>query len=118
LTIDFTSPADNLYMSKLTSIAIGLLTAVAILPASQAMAATSNASSAIQQPAGDLHAQVIFKIGPQIRREPVYNSGWREQRLRNRLDRAREREARARWEADRARSRQYDRRYNPGNYRY
>jgi hypothetical protein len=104
-------------MSKLTSIAIGLLTAVAILPAAQAMAATSK-TPAVEQPAGDLHAQVILKIGPQIRREPAYNSGWREQRLRNRLDRSREREARARWEADRARSRQYDRRYNPGNYRY
>jgi hypothetical protein len=104
-------------MSKLTSIAIGLLTAVAIVPTSQAMAATSN-TPAIPQPAGDLHAQVILKIGPQIRREPGYNSGWREDRIRQRLDRSREREARARWEAERARSRQYDRRYDRGYYRY
>jgi hypothetical protein len=108
-------------MSKLTSIAIGLLTAVAILPASQAMAATSQ-TPALEQPAGDLHAQVILKIGPQIqqpiRRGPVYNSGLQQERLRRRLDRTREREARARLEADRLRSRQYDRRYAPGNYRY
>jgi hypothetical protein len=108
-------------MSKLTSIAIGLLTAVAILPASQAMAANSR-TPALEQPAGDLHAQVILKIGPQIqqpiRRGSVYNSGVREDRFRRRLDRAQEREARARWEADRLRSRQYDRRYAPGNYRY
>jgi hypothetical protein len=98
-------------MSKFTSIVIGLLTAVAILPASQVMAATST-NPVVQQPSGDLHAQVILKVGPQYRRDRGYNSSVREERLRRRLDRVQEREARARQEAERLRSRRYDRRYN------
>ncbi len=98
-------------MSKLTSIAIALLTAVTILPASPGMAAT-NITPAAQQPSENLHAQVILKIGSQDRQDRVYNSTWREDRLRRRLDRAQEREARARWEAELLRSRQYNRRYD------
>jgi hypothetical protein len=98
-------------MSKLNSIVIGLLTAVAILPASQAMAA-SNTTPVALQPSGDLHAQVILKIGSPYRRDRVYNSTWREERLQRRLDRAQEREIRARQQVERIRSRQYDRRYN------
>jgi hypothetical protein len=98
-------------MSKLTSIAIGLIAAVAILPTAQAMAATNTTSVALQ-PSDNLHAQVILKIGSQDRRDRGYNSTWREDRLRRRIDRAQEREARARWEAERLRSRQYNRRYD------
>ncbi|WP_310482510.1 hypothetical protein [Chamaesiphon sp. VAR_48_metabat_403] len=98
-------------MSKFTSIVIGLLSAVAILPASQVMAATSNTPVA-QQPSGDLHAQVILKLGPQYRRDQGYNSNVRQDRLRRRIDRAQEREARARQEAERLRARQNNRRYN------
>ena len=98
-------------MSNFTSIVIGLLTAVALLPASQVMAAT-NTTPVARQPSGDLHAQVILKVGPQYRRDRVYNSNVRDERLRRRLDRAQEREARARQEVERLRSRQYDRRYN------
>jgi hypothetical protein len=93
-------------MSKLTSLAMGVLTAVALVPSAQAMAATRNPASAIQQPAGDLHAQVILKIGPQGR-ERGYYSNWREERLRRRLEWEREREARARWGSDYRRDRYY-----------
>ena len=55
-------------MLKLTSLALGLLTVIAIAPKSEAMSA-NNVQSSLQQPAGDLHAQVIFKIGtPEYRR--------------------------------------------------
>jgi hypothetical protein len=49
-------------MSKLTSLAIGLMTVVLMAPNSQAMTTTSTTSS-VQKPAGDLHAQLIIKIG-------------------------------------------------------
>jgi hypothetical protein len=49
-------------MLKLTSLAIGLLTVLTIAPQSEAMAATVNSTSR-HQPAGDLHAQLIIKIG-------------------------------------------------------
>lgn len=104
-------------MSKLTSIVIGLLTAVTILPASPAMAATNTTPVALQ-PSEDLHAQVILKIGSQDRRDRGSNSTWRENRLRQRIERAQEREARARWQAERLRSRQYDRRYDRRYDRY
>jgi hypothetical protein len=50
-------------MLKLTALALGLLTVIAIAPASQA-ATTVNPVS-LHQAAGDLHAQVIVKIGEQ-----------------------------------------------------
>jgi hypothetical protein len=106
-------------MSKLTSLAVGLLSALAIVPASSAMAATSNPTHNLT-PAGDLHAQVIFKIGPQYR-ERGYDRGysrWEIERQR-RLEWEREREARARWRSgyydrgryDRGYRRDYDRDY-------
>jgi hypothetical protein len=95
LTSDFTSLKDDLYMSKLTTLAIGLLSAIAILPASQTMAATANPASAINKPAADLHAQVILKVGPG--RDRGYYSNWEADRYRRRLEWQREHEARARW---------------------
>jgi hypothetical protein len=49
-------------MLKFTSLAIGLLTVLAIAPKSEAMTATINSPS-LHQPTGDLHAQLIIKIG-------------------------------------------------------
>jgi hypothetical protein len=86
---------DDLYMSKLTTLAISLLGAIALLPASQAMAATGSPESAINQPVGDLHAQVILRVGPG--RDRGYYSNWEADRYRRRLEWQREREARARW---------------------
>jgi hypothetical protein len=82
-------------MSKLTTLAIGLLGAIAIFPASPAMAATGSPEPTIKQPAGDLHAQVILKVGPNTNRG--YYSNWEADRYRRRLEWQREREARARW---------------------
>ncbi|WP_373543597.1 hypothetical protein [Chamaesiphon sp.] len=103
-------------MSKLTSLAIGLLTAMAIFPAAQAMAAT-HTTSTLPTPSADLQAQVIFKIGPQYRRG--YDSNW-EYRYR-RAEWERKREARDRWRSDYYRDRDYrrdDRRDYRRDYRY
>jgi hypothetical protein len=104
-------------MLKFKSLAIGLFTAISIFPAAQAMAATGHASE-IQQPDRELHAQVILKVGPQIRRDRVYYPQRRINRFYRQREWEREREVRARWESDRPRYRQYDRRYYPRPYRY
>ncbi len=49
-------------MLKLTSLAIGLITLVSFAPKSEAMNANVQPSS-LQQPAGNLHSQIIFRIG-------------------------------------------------------
>lgn len=98
-------------MSKLTSLAIGLLTAMAIFPAAQAMAA-SNTTSTLPAPSADLHAQVIFKIGPQYRRGYDYNSDSDRYR---RAEWERKREARDRWKSDYRRD---DRDYRRDNRDY
>lgn len=54
-------------MLKLTSLALGLLTVMAIAPKSEAMSANTNPLS-LQQPAGNLHSQVIIKLGGQSER--------------------------------------------------
>jgi hypothetical protein len=49
-------------MLKFTSLAIGLLTIISFAPKSEAMTANIQPSS-LQQPAGNLHSQIIFRIG-------------------------------------------------------
>jgi hypothetical protein len=49
-------------MLKLMSLAIGLLTIVSMTPKSEAMSANIQPSS-LQQPATNLHSQIIFRIG-------------------------------------------------------
>ena len=49
-------------MPKLTALAISLLTVMSIAPKSQALS-TTDSSVFARQPAGDLHAQLIIKIG-------------------------------------------------------
>ncbi len=103
-------------MSKLTSLAVGLLTAISIVPAAQAMAASSN-TSVTSRPAADLHAQVIVKIGTPVYREPEYHRDWEARR--RHIEWEREREARARWEAER-RHHRYEREHREyhGDYRH
>jgi hypothetical protein len=48
-------------MLKLISLAIGLITIVSIAPKSEAM--TANMQPLLQQPAANLHSQIIFRIG-------------------------------------------------------
>jgi hypothetical protein len=85
-------------MLKLTSLVLGLLTVMAIAPASQA-ATTSNPLS-IQKPAGDLHSQVIIKLGGQ----PEYHHRGEAERRRE-LERERERERALEREREAARRR-------------
>ena len=73
-------------MLKLTSLALGLLTVIALAPASQA--ATTITPLSLQQPAGNLHSQVILKIGG----SPVYHES-AEARRRREIELEREREA-------------------------
>jgi hypothetical protein len=49
-------------MLKFMSIAIGLITIVSFAPKSEAMSANIQPSS-LQQPAANLHSQIIFRIG-------------------------------------------------------
>jgi hypothetical protein len=49
-------------MSKFTALAIGLLSVISIVPTAQAATGISNQGN-LQQPAGDLHAQVIIRLG-------------------------------------------------------
>ena len=53
-------------MSKLTTLAIALLTVISIAPKSQAMTTNTNAPS-LEQPAANLHSQVILKVAEQPR---------------------------------------------------
>jgi hypothetical protein len=98
-------------MLKLTSLAIGLFTAILTIPASQVMAANTN-TPAIQQPSADLHAQIIIvKIGSQGRGRGYY-SNWE--------GRSRARYHRARWGSGYPRYRHYRgyyRNYHRGYYR-
>jgi hypothetical protein len=56
----FTTQVE-LHMLKLTSLAIGLLAVISIAPNSEAM--TANTQPSLQQPAANLHSQIIFRIG-------------------------------------------------------
>jgi hypothetical protein len=83
-------------MLKLTSLAIGLLTVISMAPSSVAMTAPTRSVS-IEQPATNLHSQIILKFGNR-------NNNRRADYQRRReleLQREREREA--------ARRRRYDR---------
>jgi hypothetical protein len=63
----------NLAMLKITPLALGLLALLSIAANAQAaMTNTSPQSQSVQQPAIDLHAQIIIKLGgqPEPRREP------------------------------------------------
>lgn len=53
---------QNLAMSKLIAITAGLFSVIALVPTAQAATSTSNQST-LQKPTGDLHAQVIIRLG-------------------------------------------------------
>ena len=85
-------------MLKLTSLALGLLTIIALAPASQA--ATNVNPLSLQKPAGDLHAQVIIKLGGEAGRRRELE---REREVARRRELEREREAARRRELERER---------------
>jgi hypothetical protein len=74
-------------MLKFTSLALGLLSVMAISPKSEAMSANASPLS-LQAPAGNLHSQVIIKLGGQ----PERHEG-AEARRRREIELEREREA-------------------------
>ncbi len=117
-------------MLKLTSLALGLLTAISIVPSAQAtpIYERNQVTDRAARP------QVVVTINPQIRREPAVRQGWKpgqqrqwEANRRRELELAREREARARWEAAHPRHGHYakynnvygnDRNYQNNSYGY
>jgi hypothetical protein len=90
-------------MLKLTPLAIALLTVISIAPQSQALTA-GDRSASFQQPAQNLHAQVIIKIGGQT------ESHSEESERRRRWELEREKEAA--WRRHKYYSRRYNRNYN------
>jgi hypothetical protein len=106
---------EDLSMLKFTSLAIGLLTAISIVPAAQARPVYEDSTPVIiQQPSRSTSPQVIV-VTPQTRNSD-YRQGWTADRHRQ-WEAAREREARARWELARSRHRQYGRYNNSYNDR-
>jgi hypothetical protein len=88
-------------MSKLTALAIGLLTVISIAPQSQAMT-TNIDSPSLQQPAANLHSQIILKVAEQQREyshhrhdesEDRYHGHRRERELEREREFERKREA-------------------------
>ncbi len=119
-------------MLKLTALAIGLLTAISIVPAAQAANISGGSAPTIHQASDNLHAQIIIKVGGNNDDD---HDRYREGYYRRQAELAREREAheaRARWESaqrrryEHARYRRHDRRdgyrrddsYNRGVYRH
>jgi hypothetical protein len=106
---------QDLLMLKFTSLAIGLLTAISIVPAAQARPVYDSTPVIIQQPSRSASPQVIV-VTPQ-NRNSEYHQGWTADRHRQ-MELAREREARARWEAAHPRNRHYNRYNHSSNARY
>lgn len=100
-------------MLKFTSLAVGLLTAMAIVPAAQARPIYDSTPVIIQQPSRSTSPQVIV-VTPQTSRDSGYHQGWTADRHRQ-MELAREREARARWEAAHSRHGRYDRHHRDNN---
>jgi hypothetical protein len=100
-------------MLKLTSLGIGLLTVISMVPAAQALP-IQNSNSDLHRLEGDLHSQIILNVNPQIRREQEYHYRWEAARRRQ-LELEREREAQERLAAERRRHRQYAKHHSNGN---
>lgn len=112
-------------MLKLKSLAIGLLTAISLAPAAQAMNASGNTPTT-QKASENLHAQIIIKVNPKIGGGHDYDRDHyeHERHERERYERERAeryhrrreelarreheaREARARWEEEQRRRHEY-----------
>jgi hypothetical protein len=102
-------------MLKFTSLAVGLLTAISIVPAAQARPIYDRDTTPviIQQPVRT-SPQVIV-VTPQTQ-NAIYRQGWTADRYRQ-MELVREREARARWEAAHSRHGRYSRYHRSSNDR-
>ena len=101
---------EDLSMLKFTSLAVGLLTAISIVPAAQARPIYENTPVIIQQTRNN-HAPVVVSVTSPTRRDSEYHQGWTADRHRQ-MELAREREARARWEAAHSRHRHHSRHHH------
>ena len=100
-------------MLKFTSLAIGLLSAISIVPSASAVPI----GNAPYQQTRDNHPQVVVSVNAPIRRDADRHQGWEADRRRQ-LELSREREARARWEAAHSPRHQYGRHHDSYNDRY
>ena len=107
-------------MLKLTSLAIGLLTAISIVPSAQAIPVIGHGSTNYHN--NNLYPQVIVTVNPQYQARPAQYKYWSpaqrqrwEANRRRELELVREREARARWEAAHFRHQQYSKHHHGRN---
>jgi hypothetical protein len=89
-------------MSKFTALAIGILSVISIVPTAQAATSTSDRVN-IHRPTGDLHAQVIIRLGgPPV---PYHRDDF-DRRRQWQIEREREADRRREFYARRRRERQ------------
>jgi hypothetical protein len=93
-------------MLKFTSLAIGLLTAISIVPSAQALPISGTPVVVTQTYRGD-RTPVVVSVTQPTYRSSEYHHGWKADRQRQ-LELIRQREARARWEARHSRYRYYN----------
>jgi hypothetical protein len=105
---------EDLPMLKFTSLAIGLLTAISIVPAAQARPVYDSTPVIIQQTTRHNTPQVVVVTTPQTYQHLDRRPGWEARR--RQLELIREREARARWEAAHLGHRNYGRYNNDRSY--
>jgi hypothetical protein len=105
-------------MLKLSSLALGLLTAISIVPSAQAMPISDRTPVVIVgQTARDYRTPVVVNVTPQTYRGSESRQGWTVDRHRQ-LELEREREAQARWAAAHPRRYQYSKHHHSYNDRY
>ncbi|AFY96259.1 hypothetical protein [Chamaesiphon minutus] len=103
-----------LYMLKFTSLALGLLTAISIVPSAQALPISGTPVIVTQTYRGDRTPVVVNVTHPTYRGSKYYR-GWETDRRRQ-IELIRQREARARWEARHSRYRHDRNRYSTERY--
>lgn len=102
-------------MLKFTSLAIGLLTAISIVPSAQALPISGTPVIITQTYRGDRTPVVVVTPQTYSHSRTGYSRGWEAARRRQ-LEIIRQREARARWEARYSRHNKYSN-HSYGTYR-
>ncbi|PSB58962.1 hypothetical protein [Chamaesiphon polymorphus] len=101
-------------MLKFTSLAIGLLTAISIVPSAQALPIYGTPVIVTQTYRGD-RTPIVVKVTQPTYRDSKYDRNWETDRRRQ-WELARKRAAKARWEARYSRYRYYNDRYSNDRY--
>jgi hypothetical protein len=102
-------------MLKFTSLAIGLLTAISIVPSAQALPISGTPVIVTQTYRGDRTPVVVVTPQTYSHSRSGYSRSWESARRRQ-LEIIRAREARARWEARHSRYKYYNHRYSNDRY--